>query len=92
MNVIEFTAAVGAYSIATRASVTSWWRTRAHNTAVAGVHWSPHLVGLAVDVIYDAPGRPAGAVNLARNLGLTLLAEDDHDHLQPAGWLPIPAA
>jgi hypothetical protein len=36
-------------------SVTSWWRTPTHNATLAGhVGNSEHLVGLAIDLVFDA--------------------------------------
>lgn len=83
----EFLAAVYAYLGRTGGSVTSWRRTEDHNRKVGGVPDSPHLQGLAVDVVYDLPAVDATSRgDLARQLGLALIIEHDHDHLQPADW------
>ena len=67
-------------------SVTSWYRTVDHNAEVGGHPRSAHLVGLAVDVVYDGsrPGPQADAW-LALH-GLKRLVEGDHDHLMPTHW------
>lgn len=63
-------------------SVTSWFRTRAHNTAVGGVPNSKHLLGLAVDVVLDTSGYREQLMVDAGRLGLWALDEGDHIHLQ----------
>jgi murein endopeptidase len=88
MSYAEFAEAVAQYCRLTGASVTSWWRTPSRNRQVGGVPHSAHLVGLAVDVVYDAPPPQTERQNWARRLGLKLIAENDHDHLQPLGWTP----
>jgi Peptidase M15 len=72
-----------------RASTTSWFRTDAHNKAVGGVPHSPHRFGLAVDVTYDTPltaDQKTMFIEDAKRLGIFVLPEGDHDHLQPADW------
>lgn len=82
-----FLASVFRFVTTTRASVTSWCRTPEHNTKVGGVPDSPHLEGFGVDVVYDHPGVGGGARDaLAAELGLELVHEGDHDHIQPRGW------
>ena len=48
----------------------------------------------AEGVALSAPDYQAGVAPyldaIATELGLKLIAEGDHDHLQPAGWLPAP--
>lgn len=85
LSPLDFAAALIAYCAATGASVTSWGRTLAHNKTAGGAANSFHLTWQAADVVYDArlplPQRKA----LARHLGLELIAEGDHDHLEPIG-------
>lgn len=86
MTRAEFTEAVGTYCGLMQGSVTSWWRSVQHNTARHGVPGSPHLFGVGADVIYDAPWTIERRKLIAQRLGLALIAEEDHDHLQPAAW------
>jgi hypothetical protein len=77
------------YRLLTGASATSSFRTAKHNHDVGGVPHSAHLAGLAVDVIYDDPTpTQAERQEWARRLGLKLIVEGDHDHLQPLDWAP----
>jgi len=88
MTPFDFTLAVHTYCLMTDGSVTSWVRTGAHNRQVGGVADSPHLYGLGADVVYDGSLVLGFATQTAARLGLTLLREGDHDHLQPADWRP----
>jgi hypothetical protein len=67
-----------------RGSVTSWGRTTERNAAVNGHAHSLHMVWLGGDVGYSPHPRPplARARKAAQQLGLRLVREDDHDHLQ----------
>jgi hypothetical protein len=78
----SFCTRVAAYRRATRASVTSWGRSRAHNKAVGGLIDSYHLFDLAVDVVYDEPIPLGRRQDFAHDLHLALFPEPDHDHLQ----------
>lgn len=82
MSPLDFADRILAYCSATNASVTSWGRTQAHNKRVGGVPESAHLLWLAADVIYDTVLERTYRVALAKRLGLVLLDEGDHDHLQ----------
>lgn len=82
----DFAEALMVYCFITRASPTSTGRTAAHNTDVGGVAYSAHRFWLAADVEYDEPVPLAVRVETARRLGLRLLNETDHDHLQPLTW------
>jgi len=81
-----FARIVQVYCARTGASGTSWIRTEKHNKAEGGVAHSAHLVGLALDVTYDAPVPLAERIEWAARLGLRLITDDDHDHLQPLDW------
>ena len=87
MTVPEFVDAVIRYCSMTRASVTSWGRTEGHNRAVGGVPYSAHRFWLGLDVVYDEPPGPRDVpTEIAARLGLRLIDEGDHDHLQPLTW------
>lgn len=60
-------------------SVTSWYRTPKRNKLVGGAIDSKHLLGLAVDVIFDNELPPA---KFLRRLGLRSLVEQDHIHIE----------
>jgi hypothetical protein len=82
---LEFHEAVMRYCALAVASVTSSGRTWEHNRKVGGVDESAHLFWLAADVVYDGKPPVLGA-QWAERLGLKLIREDDHDHLQPLDW------
>ena len=85
MTVTEFAQAVMSYCSSTHGSVTSWVRTPRRNREVGGVASSYHLLGLAVDIVYDndKPVDDSVRKQLATRSGLLLIVEDTHDHLQP---------
>jgi len=72
----------------TGGSVTSYGRTPEHNRKEGGVLHSAHLVWLGADVVYDAPPPPEARKDWGNRLGVRVIVEDDHDHLQPWDWLP----
>jgi len=82
----EFATRALVFCAETGASVTSWLRTHKHNTEERGVTHSAHLIGLAVDVVYDEPIAEDDAKATAADLGLLLIRGADHDHLQPQHW------
>jgi len=63
-------------------SVTSWWRSKKHNTAVGGVPTSRHLVGLAVDIVLDKADDISALKQTASEIGLQVIDETDHLHIQ----------
>lgn len=63
--------------------MSSGGRTVAHNRSVGGAPRSYHLLWLAVDVVYDEMPPEDDARETARQLGIHLIRETDHDHLQP---------
>jgi copper chaperone CopZ len=85
MTPLEFASALMAYCAATRGSVTSWGRTPLHNAQVGGVADSAHLIWTGADVVYDTTSLSDVQIRsaLAARLGLMLIAESDHDHMQP---------
>lgn len=86
LDVRDFAAAVLGYCLAYSGSVTSWCRSVDHNTAVGGVPASAHLLGLAVDVIYDGAAPGPDADDWLRLHALKRLREGTHDHLMPLDW------
>lgn len=88
MTIGEFAEAVTTYCLIHRASTTSRMRTEMHNRAVGGVPLSGHRFGRAEDVVYDdaATRLDPARIEVAKRLGLKLLVEGDHDHLQPLDW------
>jgi len=63
-------------------SVTSWLRSKKHNEEVGGHPESLHLVGLAVDVVFDSHGQKMDGIHMAERLGLLAIDEGDHVHVQ----------
>ena len=63
-------------------SVTSWGRTAAHNARVGGVINSRHLEWLAVDMVCDSVDEYLRLTQGAELLGLQVIAEKDHIHVQ----------
>jgi hypothetical protein len=84
----EFLDLVMAYIAAVGGRVTSYGRDPQNNLAVGGVAHSAHVVWMAADVVYLAPRPLQERKEWAERLGLHLIAEDDHDHLEPASWRP----
>ncbi len=66
--------------------VTSYGRDWEGNRHVGGVERSAHLVWLAADVAYTTRLPLEARREWAERLGLRLLEEPDHDHLQPLDW------
>jgi hypothetical protein len=86
MTPSEFLSALIVFTIRTHASVTSYGRTSQHNADVGGVPQSAHMYWVAADVVYDGAVPIEYRRECAQRLGLNLIDEGDHDHLQPAGW------
>jgi hypothetical protein len=82
----EFHDALRAYLAAVGGRVTSYGRDPENNAAVGGVAHSAHVVWMAADVVYVTPKPLEERKEWARRLGLRLLDEGDHDHLQPLSW------
>jgi len=86
MTVTDFWSAVVEYRRRVNGSVTSGGRSAARNAAVGGKVNSSHLIDLGADVVSDGSLSDAARDVLARGLGLQLIIEGDHDHLQPLDW------
>lgn len=83
----EFRSALDSYCSITRGSVTSYGRTEHHNKAIGGVKHSAHRYWVGADIVYDDVVDLETAIQTAARCGLKLIREDDHDHLQPLGWV-----
>jgi hypothetical protein len=86
MTVGDFWSHVAQYRRQVGGSVTSGGRGIQRNAAVGGKPNSPHLLDLGADVVHDGGTSDAARELIARGLGLTLVIEGDHDHLQPVDW------
>ena len=84
----EFFSALRAYRAYFHASVTSFGRTKQRNADVGGVTYSAHLFDLAADVVYDREPGAEERRAIGRGLGLIVVIEDDHDHLEPLDYSP----
>lgn len=96
MNLDEYWQAVHAYCERTLGSCDSWGRTPERSVAVGGYETDPHTWWMGADIIYtggmrtgwprplNIPTQQAEAY--ADSLGLEIIHEKDHDHLQPKGW------
>ena len=84
MTPTEFADAIRAYCSWSRASISSWGRSPERNAQVGGNVESRHLIWLAADVVYAPNPLPelAVATRMAKKLGITLIREPSHDHLQ----------
>lgn len=90
MGIDEFARKVTLYCQRFRGSVTSWIRTPARNRLVGGVPRSAHLVGLGADVVPESDEPSDVRHRYAHELGLRLIVESNHDHLQPWDWPQTP--
>lgn len=82
ISVQTFALAVYRYCFATGGSVTSWIRTHSRNNSVGGVADSYHLTGLGCDIVVESKMSTDDRHKLAASLGLRLVVESDHDHVQ----------
>ncbi len=91
MTRAEFNDAVFIYCNVLRARETSGFRTPEGNKKIGSeLKLSPHVFGFGKDVIYDDLNTFNDPLRMeaARRLGLKLIPEGDHDHLQPLTWPP----
>lgn len=86
MTIEQFAAALHALCHPYGGSITSWGRTNRHNRYVGGVEGSPHIWWLGADVVWDKLPALGELQVLARSLGLMIVREGSHDHVQPWGW------
>ncbi|MDP3940549.1 MAG: D-Ala-D-Ala carboxypeptidase family metallohydrolase [Deltaproteobacteria bacterium] len=83
MDLAAFALAVVAYRRGLNGTVTSWGRNAGDNKAVDGVPNSRHLYDLAADVVPGAGFTAERRRRYGHSLGLWVLVESDHDHLEP---------
>lgn len=86
MDLGAFRVSVLVYCYQFEARERSGIRTPRGNKHVKGVTYSAHLVGLGADVVYFERPPLEHAKRWAQQLGLKLVREGDHDHLQPLDW------
>jgi hypothetical protein len=79
---LDFCLAIRALALIHRVSVVSWWRTEIRNRAEGGIVDSRHLDGLGADLIPDATENRANIITTARSLGLQVVDEGDHIHIE----------
>jgi hypothetical protein len=73
---------VRALALLHHVSVVSWFRTELRNRAEGGLVDSRHLDGLGADVIPDPSENRADIITTARSLGLQVVDEGDHIHIE----------
>lgn len=81
----EFIESVAQLCVEFGGSVTSWIRTMKRNTIVGGHPRSRHMTGFGVDVVLDEESHIPAFRDAAYQLGLSVLDEGDHLHIQPFG-------
>jgi len=81
-DMLEFVFIILHVAVTYKFSVTSWIRTPKRNKHVGGHPHSKHLLGLAVDIVPDDPDDKAIIMLTFRKLGLMVLDEGDHIHVQ----------
>ena len=86
MTPYHFFDAVRSFCTVLGGNVTSYGRSKIHNLAVGGVRYSAHQVWLGADIVYDTLPQLEARSEWAARLGLKLVVENDHDHLQPSDW------
>jgi hypothetical protein len=88
MTPFDFLQARMALAARFRFRETSGYRSPRANLDAGGVTHSAHQHFLAVDVILDATADRVAFKLAADRLGLLVLSEEDHEHLQPLDWKP----
>ena len=86
MNPGDFAAAIIVLGQQFGGSVTSWGRTVKHTVAVGGFDGDPHTWWLGADLVWDQTPDRAALDLAASALGVQVLHEATHDHVQPVGW------
>lgn len=88
MTVVGFAVRVHGLAVVVPGSVTSWGRSKKRNPTVGGDAFSGHLFWLAVDFVPDDWKDEVRARVYCRLVGLVLVKEGDHWHIEPAAWSP----
>lgn len=83
MSVGEFASRVALLALRYQLSATSWGRSVSRNEQVGGVPRSLHLVWLGVDLVSDRAIDNTAVALTAKQLGLRVLIEADHLHVEP---------
>lgn len=92
MTIGEFCEAVAKFGRAHGGSVTSWGRTLKRSVAVGGFAGDPHTNWVGCDLVYDtganrpdSEGHPRSPKSCpaCSGLGLKVIHEQSHDHVQP---------
>lgn len=84
----EFLAALMQLAGAFEFRITSYYRSPAQNLALKGQPSSPHLFWVGADVVLLEAHDKERFLADAPRVGLTVIEEADHFHLQPLGWTP----
>lgn len=82
MGIAEFSNLVALVVLFASGSVVSWLRSWKRNQEVGGHESSLHLVGLAVDIVFDDDVEKKAGMQMAERLGLLAIDEGDHVHIQ----------
>jgi len=82
MTALEFAGHVLTLRARFSVSISSWGRTEKHNRAVKGEANSRHLSFEAVDCVLDNEKDKAAFTEMAERLGLKVVPESDHIHIQ----------
>ena len=87
MGPLGFWISVMAYCTVLQADVTYYFRTpETEAVQVPPIAHSPHEVWMAADVKYRNPRPAPERIEWGRRLGIRVIGEADHDHLQPLEW------
>jgi hypothetical protein len=85
VTVGDFAERLALVALTVPCSVTSWGRSAKHNAQVDGHPDSWHRLWLSADVVLDNPADGPSFDRQCARLGLRVLDEGDHRHVQPAG-------
>ncbi len=83
MSPLDFAARLLALALVSSLSVSSWGRTATRNRTVGGGALSNHLGWLAADMVPDDWKSLPRVQAFAKRLGLEVIPEGDHWHIEP---------